>query len=120
MAMKKTGLLLTTFSIAFVSLFAGCSKLTYKRWQTLTLLSTKDEVQTVLGDDHVLSRKPDRWMYHDADRQISVNLEFAEQDRLSYSRWLDPDHGVQEIGRASIEDSDVIEREMGRRDFQTR
>lgn len=98
------------------SLAMGCSKLTYENWKTLTLQSPKAEVEAVLGEPNQY-RMEDRWMYHDPDRQVTVNFEFREGDKVTYSRWVDPDHGVHEIGTAEIVDSNLIERETGKTDF---
>jgi hypothetical protein len=96
---------------------AGCTKLTYEHWKTLTLQSTKPEVEAVLGNDHVAWRKADSWMYHDPDRQVSVSLEFANGDKVSYSRWSDPQHGMEELGKAAIEGPVLKERETRKSDI---
>ncbi len=97
--------------VAGVVLAAGCSeKLTYKRWQTLTLQSPKTEVEAVLGDPNDLE-KDDHWRYHNPDKQITVNVEFVGGEKVTYSRWFDPEHGLHEIGKAAIEGTDLIERD---------
>lgn len=95
---------------------AGCTKLTYERWKTLNLESSKAEVEAVLGNDHVAWRKADSWMYHDPDRQVSVSFEFSGADKVSYSRWVDPQHGMEEIGKAAIEGPVLQERDTRRSD----
>jgi len=104
-------ILTSVLLIAGVVLAAGCSnKLTFARWQTLTLESPKAEVEAVLGTPNQW-KKDESWMYHDPDKQITVNVEFVGGDKLTYSRWVDPVHGVHEIGKPAIEGSELIERE---------
>jgi hypothetical protein len=95
---------------------SGCAKLTYKRWNTLTLQSDKPEVEAVLGPPNQY-RKDDRWMYHNDERQVTVTVEYADGDRVTYSRWFDPEHGLHEIGKPAIEGTDLIERETKRTDI---
>ena len=103
--------------LAGVVLLTGCAtKLTYERWRTLTLQSPKTEVETVLGDPDAL-RKDDHWMYHNSDKQITVNVEFVGGDTITYSRWVDPDHGVHEIGTGAIEGTDLIDRGVQKTDI---
>jgi hypothetical protein len=104
-------------TVVALILLTGCTqKLTYERWQTLTHQSTKGEVETVLGTPNQL-RQTDRWMYHDDDRQVTVNLEFTGRNQISYSRWIDPKKGVHEFGKARIEDSDMLERSTSKTDI---
>ncbi len=103
--------------LASIVLLTGCAtKLTYGRWRTLTLQSPKAEVETVLGEPDTL-RTDDHWMYHNPDKQITVNVEFVGSDNITYSRWVDPDHGVHEIGTGAIEDTDLIERGVRKTDI---
>jgi len=90
---------------------SGCTKLTYDRWKTLTPQSSKGEVEAVLGDEHVAFKKAEAWMYHDPDRQVSVNLEFVGGDKVTYSRWVDPQYGMHEFGTAAIEGTNLKERD---------
>lgn len=101
---------------AGIGFLCGCSKLQYKNWQTLTLQSSKMEVATVLGEPNKW-KKEEAWMYHDGDRQVTVNCEFVGGDNLTYSRWVDPQHGVHEIGRAAIEGTDLIDRDTRKTDI---
>ena len=103
--------------VAGVALVAGCSeKLTYERWQTLTLQSPKAEVEAVLGDPNQY-KKDAAWMYHNPDQQITVNVEFVGGNRVTYSRWVDPQHGVHEMGKAAIEGTNLIERDTRKTDI---
>lgn len=98
-------------------LLVGCAeKLTFQRWQTLTLQSPKAEVETVLGKPNQLC-KDEHWMYHNPDKQITVNVEFVGGDTLTYSRWIDPDHGIHEIGKSAIEGTNLIQRETSKTDI---
>ena len=96
-----------------VVVVTGCAqKLTFDCWSTLTLQSSKMEVETVLGAPNEY-KKADRWMYHKPDEQITVNVEFVGDDKVTYSRWVDSEHGVHEIGKAAIEGTELIERDTG-------
>jgi hypothetical protein len=103
--------------LAGLALLGGCSqKLTYERWQTLTLQSDKSEVKAVLGTPNKWE-KQDAWMYHDSDRQVTVNVEFVGGDTVTYTRWIDPDHGVHEIGTSEIEGGNLMRRETSKTDI---
>lgn len=115
MMLKNMGL--CALAMAGAALLAGCSeKLTYERWQTLTLQSPKAEVETVLGSPNQW-RKDESWMYHNPDKQITVNVEFVGGDNVTYSQWVDPGHGMHEIGTAAIENTELIERKTGKTDI---
>ena len=115
MMLRNAGL--CALMLAGVALVAGCSeKLTFKRWQTLTTQSPKGEVETVLGTPNQLE-KADHWMYHNPDKQITVNVEFVGGDKVTYSRWIDADHGVHEMGKSAIEGTDLIQRETSKTDI---
>lgn len=100
--------------VAGIAFVVGCSeKLTYDRWRTLTLQSSKMEVEQVLGDPNEY-RRDDRWMYHNSEKQITVNVEFEGGQKITHTRWVDPKHGVHEMGRAAIEGTNLIERETNK------
>lgn len=70
---------------------AGCAeKLTFDRWQTLRVGATVEEVEATLGPPW--QREEATWVYYDSKRHIAVTAIFSE-NRLSYTRWTDPDHG---------------------------
>ena len=103
--------------VAGIVFVTGCSeKLTYDRWKTLTLQSSKMEVEQVLGDPNEY-RKDDRWMYHNPEKQISVNVEFVGGRKITHTRWVDPKHGVHEMGRPAIEGTNLIERDTSKTDI---
>lgn len=81
-----------------VAWLAGCSKLTYERWSTLTTQSLKADVEETLGPPNVV-KHDDEWMYQDTDRQITVRVEFAPDGTVAYSEWLDPVYGHHEMGQ---------------------
>ena len=115
MSLKNAAMLATL--MAGATLATGCSeKLTFQRWQTLTLQSPKGEVEAVLGSPNQ-HRKHDHWMYHNSDKQITVNVEFVGDEKVTYSRWVDSKHGVHEIGTAAIEGTDLIERDTRKTDI---
>lgn len=98
-----------------IGISSGCAKLTYERWSTLNLQSSKMEVETVLGTpDKFGYQKADRWMYHNPDEQITCTVEFVGGDNITYSQWVDPKYGRHEIGKAEIEGSPLIERRTGK------
>lgn len=101
---------------AAVGLLAGCAKLTFERWETLTLQSSKMEVETVLGTPNQY-RKDNAWMYHDPDKQITCKVEFAGGDQMTYSQWVDPEHGRHEKGKPEIETGNLINRETRKTDI---
>ena len=103
--------------LAGVAIVTGCSeKLAYERWQTLTLESPKGEVKAVLGDPNQLE-EDEHWIYHNPDKQITVNVEFVGVDKVTYSRWVDPKHGMHAIGKSQIEGGDLIESTTGKTDI---
>ncbi len=104
--------------LVFVALgiVSGCAKLTFERWQTLNTQSTKPEVEATLGTPNQY-QKADRWMYHDPDRQVTCSVEFVGGDKLTYSQWVDPEHGKHEIGTAEIDKGNLIQRETGKTDI---
>lgn len=105
--------------VGVAALATGCEeKLTFDRWSTLTLQSSKAEVETVLGKPNAWAKETE-WKYYEPDKQINVKVEFAGGDVLTYSSWADPEHGMHEIGRAEIEGPDLIHKETGKRDFET-
>ncbi len=113
--LKNIGL--CALMVAGAAALAGCSeKLTYKRWQTLTLQSHKAEVETVLGSPNQW-QKNETWMYHNPDKQITVNVEFVDGDNVTYSRWVDSEHGLHEIGTAAIENTELIDRKTSKTDI---
>jgi hypothetical protein len=111
-AKKITLFVLAVTAAAFV---LGCSKLTYERWETLDLHSSKTEVEAVLGNPGKYGwQKNDQWMYHDPDRQVTCTVEFVGGDKLTYTQWVDPDQGRHEKGTAAIEGTPLIQRETGK------
>ncbi len=94
----------------------GCTKLTFDNWQTLTLQSPKVEVETVLGTPNQY-KQADRWQYHDPDRQVTVNVEFIDGNKVTYSRWVDSEYGVHELGTPAIKNTNLIERETSKTDI---
>ncbi|MHC4675067.1 MAG: hypothetical protein ACYTBZ_21490 [Planctomycetota bacterium] len=115
MMIKKT--VMCALMLAVIALVAGCAeKLKYERWQILTLQSPKAEVETVLGTPNQW-KKDDAWMYHNPDKQITVNVEFVGVDKVTYSRWVDPKHGVHTIGKPQIEGGELIESATGKTDI---
>ncbi len=100
------------FWAAALAAISGCSKLTFERWQTLTLQSSKSEVEAVLGTPNDV-RTDTRWRWHDPDEQITCTAEFIGGDLLTYSQWVDPRHGRHTIGTPEIENGNLIRRETG-------
>jgi hypothetical protein len=114
--MKGWKALVFALAAAAFAVSTGCSKLTYERWSTLNTQSSKVEVKAVLGDKDIAYEKPDTMMYHNPDRQVSVNFEFAN-DKITWSRWVDPEHGMHEIGKAAIENTNLKERDTRKSDI---
>jgi hypothetical protein len=113
MTAKKIALFVLV--VAAAALVFGCSKLTYERWETLNLQSSKLEVEAVLGSpDKYGWQKNEQWMYHDPDRQVTCTMEFVGSDKLTYTQWVDPEHGRREKGTAAIEGTPLIQRETGK------
>lgn len=80
---------------ALALLACGCEqKLTYERFQTLSVGDSPEVVETTLGKPWMKGVGGQTWVYQDQDRGISASVYFQDA-KVARKKWSDPDHGLQ-------------------------
>lgn len=85
--------------LAWLSMLAvvlcGCSeKLTYERFQTISVGDSPQTVEAILGKPWMKSINDQAWVYQNVDRGINAVIYFQDS-QVTSKKWGDATHGLQ-------------------------